>query len=360
MAQRRLIQSTLKVCVLAAAIFGVWRLSHAPPAPMQTEEDDPEEKTEEAQVAIRISHVTRATVHEYVTGYGAVEAAPAGGGARISPAVGGVVEAVRCKEGQYVEKGEVLFTLDGRAVEADIERAQKVLASNQGDFDRVTKGATTAPAWRVSTAEQLRDMAKADLDRAVARQAMLTVVSPLAGRVETITVQAGEWADPTVMAVEVVDRLVVAAAIVPEELAGIQVGQKAIIQLADGKEVESQVTLVDTRLDARTGQGSVDVAIPKEAGLRLGGFARVRIVTKEETRLTVPAESVVRDADGKSAVQAVEIDGRYAALLPVMVGIRDGDVVEVSGEGLHEGQSVATTGAYALLQGKTPVRVVGH
>jgi membrane fusion protein, multidrug efflux system len=214
-------------------------------------------------------------------------------------------------------------------------------------------------------------MARADLNRAISRRAILLVTSPLSGIAETISVQPGEWADPAIMAVEIIDpdRLVVAASVAPEDLSFIQMGQPAMIELSAGpstmpiaerSSLSSSVVLIDSRLDAKTGQGSVDVAVPPHAGLRPGQFARIRIVTKEKVCLTVPAESIVHNASGHPAVAAVEIDGRYAALLPVDVGIREGDLVEVSGEGLHEGQSVATTGSYALLLNKTPVRVVGH
>lgn len=52
------------------------------------------------------------------------------------------------------------------------------------------------------------------------------------------------------------------------------------------------------------------------------------------------------------------VQGDKAAQKPVKARLRDGGLVEVEGEGLSEGMTVVTTGAYGLPK-ETKVRVLG-
>ena len=102
--------------------------------------------------------------------------------------------------------------------------------------------------------------------------------------------------------------------------------------------------------------GSVDISIPPAAGLRLGQFVRVRIVEEERRNcLTVPADSIVKDADGKATISIVDRD--WAVPQPVQIGLREGDMVEVQGADLRPGLTIVTTGAYGL-SGKTKIHVL--
>jgi membrane fusion protein (multidrug efflux system) len=80
-------------------------------------------------------------------------------------------------------------------------------------------------------------------------------------------------------------------------------------------------------------------------------------VEERPDRLSVPKDSVVQDADGKGTVALVS--GGKATTKTVKIGVRDGDQVEIEGEGLQEGALVVTIGAYGLPR-ETKVRVIGE
>ena len=92
--------------------------------PVKTAE---EEKKPEAEVPVHVAKISRATMRSYVTAYGIVEPEP-NAAARVAVSVAGVVAAVDCVEGQHVERGTLLFELDGRAVEVTVKFAEKSLA----------------------------------------------------------------------------------------------------------------------------------------------------------------------------------------------------------------------------------------
>jgi membrane fusion protein (multidrug efflux system) len=70
--------------------------------------------------------------------------------------------------------------------------------------------------------------------------------------------------------------------------------------------------------------------------------------------LAVPVESVVT-REGSSVIAVVE--GNYAKLKAIKPGLRDGNLIEISGEGLQEGMTVVTQGVYGL-PAETRIRVI--
>jgi RND family efflux transporter MFP subunit len=192
-------------------------------------------------------------------------------------------------------------------------------------------------------------------------------VSPIAGTVTQLNIAVGETADPAKTAVEIVDldRLVASVDVPAAELAQLRAGQEAAIDLRSGDSttqpadnsttrpagIVGNVVLVDPAVNPATGMGSVDIALPAGSGLSPGEFVRAKITIGEETdRLTVPTRSITQDQYGEPAVGKLVESGRWAMLIAVKTGWRDGDKVEISGEGLDAGTQIVTTGANGLIQ----------
>ena len=183
------------------------------------------------------------------------------------------------------------------------------------------------------------------------------VTAPIDGTITLLTVHAGEVSLPRRTAVQVTDlnRLVIAAkrarrSLLPQVHMS---GKEAEIELSGATtqptRLGSQVSFIDPQVDSKTGLGSVDVRVPPEAKLRLGGFAMVRIVTAEHRDcLVVPAESIVKDEAGEPGVSVVRNDHETVSREPVKVGLRERDDVEITRDDLQPGMLVVTKGAAAL------------
>lgn len=309
-----------------------------------------EEKKPEADVPVHVATITRATLRGYVTAYGPVEPEPRAS-ARVAPAVPGVVAAVKCSEGQRVEKGALLFQLDSRPADVVVSFAEKTLARQQ----RLAKVE--------STSQKALQEAEQSLAAARAQQALLQVQSPLAGMVTKVNTKAGEAADLTTVLAEVVDldRLVVSANVSSAELAAVKPGQFVEVLPADSTNtVKTSLSYASPQVDPKAGSGLVRAGLPANSGLRPGQFVKIRIITEEHKDcLTVPISSVAKDATGGTFIALVE--GEKAVLKPVKAGLQDGDLVEVEGEGVEADKTVVTEGAYGLIvsqQFATKVRVV--
>src|SRR5215469_11699902 len=140
-----------------------------------------EETKPEADVPVHVTTISRTSLRSYVTAYGQVEAEP-NASARVAPAVPGVVFAVKCIEGQHVDKGTLLFQLDSRAADVAVDFAQKSLERQQ----KLLK--------IEGTSQKSLQEAEQTLTAARTQQALLQVQSPLGGVVAKVNTKAGEAA----------------------------------------------------------------------------------------------------------------------------------------------------------------------
>lgn len=326
-----------------------------------------EEAKVPTEVTVEVGAVRRVTLHGSVTAYGMIEAEPAGGGkpagaARLSAPAPGIVMAVPVKEGEQVEAGAVIVKLDDRVALAQVEKARHAVqfAEQQMARQNQLKAVEGTSEKVIQEAAQQLAAARSELAAALAQLALAQLTTPLAGVVARVNVQPGQAVDLNTVVAEVVDpaRLVATVNFPVAEAALLKAGQAVELQaerdtnpLAQGK-----VLYVSPQVDPKTGTVMVRASVPPDAGLRAGQLVRVRIVTEDRAgQLAVPREAVYTDHEGQSTLSIVE--GAVAKQKVVKVGLRDGNLVEVEGDGVTEGATVVTVGSYALPK-ETKIRVI--
>lgn len=339
---KKLVAIIFFLAISGGLIWLVWFRPVKPPE---------EEKKPEAEVPVHVGKISRATLHAYVTAHGMVEPEPTAS-ARLAVAVPGVVAAVNCVEGQRVEKDALLFEFDGRPARVAVEFAEKTLERQK------TLAKTEGTSLKnIQDAEQQLASARAQL-------ALLQIRAPIAGTVTKVNIKTGEAADLTTVLAELMDldRLVVNFNLAGADLAALKAGQTAEVTIPDSTNViNAPLTLVSPQVDSKTGSGMARAAVPANSGVRAGQFVKLRVITEErKDRLVVPSASVAKDPTGAAFIALAE--GEKATLKPVKAGLRDGDLVEIEGDGVEADQTVVTEGAYGLImtqQFATKIRVVG-
>ena len=331
----------LFLAVAAFLIWFVWLRPVKTPA---------EEQKPEAQAPVRVTRITRATLRQYVVAYGNVEPEP-NAAARLATSVPGVISAVHCLEGQTVQKGALLFELDSRATELAVGFAEKT-------FERQKKLAQAESASQKVLQESGQQLATART-----QLVLLQIRAPISGTVSNVNVKVGEAADLTTILAELIDlgRLVVVCNLGSSELNTLKVGQPVEVSLSDStNSLTSSVVFISPQVDSRTDSGVARVGLPANSRFRAGQFVKARVITAERKDcLVVPLLSVAKDPSGGTFIALVE--GEKAVLKPVKTGVRDGDWVEVEGEGVEADKTVVTEGAYGLIatqQFATTVRIV--
>ncbi|MGD0961649.1 MAG: efflux RND transporter periplasmic adaptor subunit [Methylomonas sp.] len=324
-------------------------------------QDKPQAATD---VAVETGTIVRKTLTDYLTAYGAVEPEPAGGGkppasAAVTAQTAGVLIEARCEEGQKVKRGQLLFNLDHRLADAQIEKAKSGLRLAEKNLQRKRAliAGDNVSQKLLDEAQQLFDAAQQDLAIARIQSSMLRVAAPLAGTVVRINIRPGEAVSANSVLADVVnlDRLAVNVAIPGTDLPLLRLGQSAVLSTAanslppgmsEEPPANGSVSFIGLQVDVKNAALPVRIALPAGSGLRPGQFVKARIAVAEHAgRLAVPAKSVVT-VDGQPAIYLVEQD--LARRVPVQTGLEDAGWMEVAAEGLRAGMAVVTAGAYGL------------
>ncbi|MEZ5329912.1 MAG: efflux RND transporter periplasmic adaptor subunit [Verrucomicrobiales bacterium] len=352
--------------IAAAAIvillgIGAWVMIHNRQA--SPEEEQGEVVTE---VAVKATKLIKTTLHRRVIAFGLVEPEPATGGqlagiAKLAVPSSGLIAEVNCSEGQRVDKGAVLVSLDTRVDQSRVDQAKAAVAFADQELGRQKKLLEIDGASIKTFQAAQSEAHKARLELAAAETAlsMLRIEAPIPGIVTMVNARRGEAADPTVTAIELLDptRLILTVRIPAASAAEVITGQSAALY-REGKTLpfESAVTYVSPLVDPLTGAVEVRLSIAGDAAVRPGEWLEARIVSAEKPDVfAVPVESLTTTEEEGPVIAL--INGDTATQVPVTTGVRESGLVEVAGDGLKEGGLVVTEGAYGLPH-ETKVRVL--
>jgi len=323
--------------------------------------------------------------------------------------VTGQLEGAHFREGDFVKKGQLLFTIDKRPFEAALQQAQANLVRdqallNQAEAQLARDGAnaeyTQLTAERQAAlngkgivskdiAEQARAQSEATAatvkaDRAavesakaqlVAQQAAVdnakvqlgytTIESPIDGRSGNLTVKTGNLVSANtseLMTIAQVEPIYVTFSVPALQLATIRqrMGKDKIqvtVTPQDGSaaSVPGELAFIDNAVDASTDTIKLKGRfVNTDHRLWPGQFARVSLrVTTLSKALVVPSQVIQTGQDGQF-VFVIKQDNTVEQQ-PVVTGQRVGDDVVVE-KGLKAGQTVVTEGQLRLEAG-TKVQV---
>ena len=194
-------------------------------------------------------------------------------------------------------------------------------------------------------------LAQADLASAELAQTQLSIRAPLAGVIGRLAVRTGEWLDLGKDVTEIVNPadLIITTQIASADAGLLHPGVEAFVftKLGESEKpfAQGKVISISPLIAKDSDSVAVRVSLGAEAG-RPGQLVLVRIVTSsKESCLAVPVGSVIK-ADDQETISVVV--GGVAKQKPVKTGLSDRGLIEISGEGIAEGDDVVTTGAYGL------------
>jgi RND family efflux transporter MFP subunit len=352
----RLFKMIAIALVILLAVIVIWRLVRG---------GSGEEGGEiEADMAVHVGHIVRATLQRSVTAYGAVEPEPAAAGrqpaaADVSAPLPGIVAAVACHEGENVERGALLFRLDGRAAEVVRATARKNLLIARENVERKRKllAAEGASRKEYLEAEQQLNLAQGDLEAADTALKLLQVTAPLAGTVVRVERKPGEAVEANTVLARIIDmrRLVAAAEVPSREAARLRAGQPVRYEAGGA----GTVLYVGSQVDERSDTVTLRASLPPRGGWLPGQFLALRVVCETHADcLAVPEAAVISDFAGGDSGEIVIVAGDKAVRKAVRIGLRDSGLVEVVADGLSAGQAIVCEDAYALPAEPTRVHIV--
>jgi membrane fusion protein (multidrug efflux system) len=195
--------------------------------------------------------------------------------------------------------------------------------------------------------------AKQDLLAAKTQRELLKITAPLAGTVTACHVKEGEAVGLNAAVAEVIDlhRLNIVIHVPSTEASAIR--QKQPVTLKANSDMLGKVTFISVQVDPLTDTVLVRASLASDT-IRAGQLLNVSIVVEQRDCLAVPVESVVKQEE--NATIAI-VEGDHAKQQTVKLGLRDGNLIEIQGEGLQDGMTIVTKGSYGLPP-DTRIRVV--
>lgn len=294
----------------------------------------------------------------------------------VQPQVSGRVVKIQFADGADVKAGEVLFSIDARPFQAQLNQAEANLAEAQAalnlaktNFARVENITDPRAVSRqdYDTKKNAVDIAEAQVkqNRAAVERARLdleycTIRAPIDGRAGQRLVDVGNIVSANNRALLVIQRLdpIYADFTVTEhDLSAVQrnMARRTLrvgVSLPDdtGEPRRGNLTFLDNAVQEGSGTVKLRATIPN-ADRRFwpGRFVKVRLVLDSRPQaVLVPASAPQLSATG-SFVYVVKQDS-IAELRPVKLGQRQGDFVVVD-EGLKSGERVVVRGQLGVTPG---------
>ena len=227
----------------------------------------------------------------------------------------GDVAEVLVAKGEDVAERSVIARLSTTRAEADLARAREELARAQREFDNATalleRGIATAD--RLSQARADLASAEAALAAAEEGRRSLDITAPFAGRIETLTLDPGEFVQAGAEVGRIVDNrpLTVAIQVPQQALNRIQNGQDATIRFITGEERAGTVSFVGTSANAETRTFLAEIAVPNEDGAIPAGIsAEISIPTGQAQAHFVQPSTVSLSPEGRLGVKTVDDEDR--------------------------------------------------
>lgn len=290
----------------------------------------------------------------------------------------GELTAVNFKEGEDVQQGQVLITLDKRPLEAALQQAQATL-------DKDTAQATNARAQftryqdllqrGIATREQVDQMRtsaealeatvaadKANIENARVQLQYATITAPMTGRTGLLQVHPGNLvrANDTqaIVTINKITPVYVSFSVPEAQLPALKryiaqdgtLPASAIAPTDQGEPSVGRVNFIDNAVDATTGTIKVKGTFPNEdRRLWPGQFVNVTVtLTQDPTAIVVPAVAVQTGQQGQY-VYVVTSD-KTAEMRPVKVARTAGEQL-IIGTGVQPGDTIVTDGFLRLVPG---------
>ena len=287
------------------------------------------------------------------------------------------IVSVHFEDGAKVNQGDLLFTLDARQIDAQIEQAEGVLARDHAQLeaaqrdvrrfgDLIGKGATTQV--NVDNAKTQADILigtiKADqsaLDNLKVQKSYTIIRAPFSGRISVANVKVGNFVRPADTApLAVINQMapVYVTFAIPQRVLvdlreAMAAGASKVIATIPGhrRSETGKVAMVENTVDSTTGMVTVRGMMNNEnETLWPGTLVNTKLIIRTEDAVTVPSAAVQRSQNGNFVF--VMQNGK-AHVQPVEIS-RTSDGQSVIAQGLSGGEDVVTDGQLLLSEG-TPI-----
>lgn len=292
----------------------------------------------------------------------------------VRPRIDDEITGIHFADGAYVKQGDLLVSLDARAIEAQIVQAEGNLARDQaqlGQAERdvrraaelMNKGAGPQLTLEQSQAQvlSLKGAVQADvaaIDNLKVMLSYCSIKAPISGRISQATVKVGNFArSADALPIATINQMApvyvsftVSQRNLPDLRIAMAEGDTSVEALIPGDERRAHgvVTMIENAIDATTGLATVRATMPNEDELLWPGtLVNARVTLRNEEAVVVPTLAIQVSQQGNFVFV---VKNNIAVVTPVKVARLLGEETVIE-SGLAEGDVVVTDGHLLLNDG---------
>jgi multidrug efflux system membrane fusion protein len=285
-----------------------------------------------------------------------------------------VITEVHFQDGAELKTGDLLFTLDGRQIEAEIKRVEAVIAGAvaqlqqaESDVQRNTELAAKNAAT-VVTLNNARTQAnmyrataeanRANLENLKVQLDYTKIRAPIPGRISAANVKVGNFVRPSdtaplatiIQMTPVYVTFMVPQRTLPEVRRALAAESAAVEAIIPGetRSARGHVAMIENSVDSATGMVAIRASMPNEDELLWPGtLVSTQLTLRNEQAVAVPSAAVQVSQTGNFVFV---VKDNVASVRPVKVARTVGheSVIE---SGLDGGEIVVTDGQLLLSNG---------
>ncbi len=309
-----------------------------------------------AQVKVDVIKATRGELNIYSVVYGETKSLL---NVPLHPMVKGIVWKIHVKEGQFVNQGQTIISLDNRLLKEEFHRNLSLLSAKEAEYKaEFEKYKVNKKLYKLGIISKLDLLGSQSLFKSLKAQvkslkAKLTLIneklrfmeikSPVSGRIINLPRKGVFLSTSDVAGIVVSNRDIFVEAFLPVENE-VKIGSKAILKRANGEKLEGKVLY---SIEMGGPSGLKKVVIKPEAKLMGGERLEIKIEQKRIKGIVVPKKAIVLDENNNPVV--FKIEDNKAVKVPVEVLADNG--IEVALKGPRQGDLIVVKGSYILSDG---------
>ncbi len=264
----------------------------------------------------------------------------------IYPELQGKVVIIGFREGQYVNKGDLLIKLNDKELMAQIKKAEAILAlKNQNETRNkilLEKGAISNELYDLSWSE--KQTAEAELELLKEQLSKTEIRAPFPGKIGLRKISTGSIINPTieVTTLQQINLLKLEFTVNEAEAYQLKTGMQISFTTANGKKNIANIYAIDPKVDQTTGTVTIKAYVTNQDGNLLpGSYAQINInVEQNRPVVLLPTQAIIPILKGQKVYvvqgdsvidRKIQTGKRKDAVIEVVNGLVNGDEVVIEG-----------------------------
>ena len=278
----------------------------------------------------------------------------------LNAEMGGIITSINVKEGQTVQAGQSIATIDASLLSSNLDELQTQLeyAEYVLDKQKELQKRGVGSGFELETAENQVASLKSRMKSLNVQRGKATIKAPFTGVIDNIFARAGEMAGPQSPIVRLVNNntIDITASISEKHLANIKVGTPIKVSFPNFRDtvIHLKITHVGNYIDPTNRTFRVMATLKNNKTLLPNMLAEVSITDlKIEKGLVIPSKSIMKDQNNNDFVYIAKETEKGFEVSKVNIQVIEtfeGEALVKPSKDIKPGQKVVVEGAKGITE----------